>query len=111
MTLESRPFSSSQIGEKRERSWKMFASNSRTVSVGAGPTDPGGGEIKKVGFTGPDDDKEKYDPIAESVDTLLHDSKMVFCAAAIADCSFLTVPSGYAQLVVLVIRNRKQHPN
>lgn len=88
----------------------MFASNSRTVSVGAGPTSRKK-KKKKVGITGPDDDKEKYDPIAESVDTLLHDSKMVFCAAAIADCSFLTVPSGYAQLVVLVIRNRKQHPN
>lgn len=65
----------------------------RTVSVGAGPTSRGKKEKKKDGFTGPDDDKQKCDHIAESVHTLLQGSKMVFCAAAIADCSFLTVPS------------------
>lgn len=48
---------------------------------------------KKVGFTGPDNDKQKCDPIAESVDTLLEHSKMVFYATAIADRSFLTVLS------------------
>lgn len=94
MTLESRPFSSSQTGEKRERNRKIFTSNSQnSICWSWAKIQRGEG---KVGFTGPDDDTQKCDPIAESVDTLLQRSKMVFYAAATADCSFLTVPSRYA---------------
>lgn len=44
-------------------------------------------KTQKVGFTGPDDDKKKREPIAESVDTLLQHSKMISYVAAIAHFS------------------------
>lgn len=93
MTLDTRLFSSYQTGEKTERSWKILASNSQNSICWSWANIQ---EKKKVGFIGPDNDKQKCDPIAESVDTLLQHGKMVFYAAATADCSFLTVLSRYA---------------
>lgn len=68
MTLETRSFVSSQTGEREgkelENSCFTFTEQ-YLLKLGKHS------EKKKVAFIGPEDNEQKHDPIAESVDSLL----------------------------------------